>query len=1400
MRLLSMLLRLLRRLFKSFIILLSFFIGIPLTLLMLIFPSLSRKIESFSKSLESFNKSYYLRSIYQLSQEKIKNIVTPIQQDYLNFLMEAIHKVANNPNPELIYPFLTKSLDKLDEHLVQVLDIWSTNTLSSVNIQQAEYVASVIFNFSCLIQQFPLGNLDANLEIAITGYKIALNIFAFDTFPKNWANTQNNLAAAYFNRIKGNKADNLEMAIAAFTKALKVRTFDAFPQDWATTQNDLANAYRDRIRGDKADNLELAIAAYTKVLKVYTFDTFPQNWAMIQNNLAIAYHDRIRGDKADNLEMAIAACTEALKVCTFPHIWANTQNNLASVYLNRIRGDKADNLELALTACTESLKVYTFDTFPQNWAMTQHNLATAYLNRVRGDKADNLEMAIAACTEALKVRTFDAFPQDWAMTQNNLAAVYRDRIRGDKADNLELAIAACTEALKVYTFDSFPQNWAMTQNNLSIAYRDRIRGDKADNLELAIAACTEALKVRTFDAFLQDWAMTQNNLSIAYRDRIRGNKADNLELAIAACTEALKVYTFDSFPQNWAITQNNLSIAYRDRIRGDKAGNLEMAIASCTEALKVYTFDSFPQNWAMTQNNLSIAYFDRIRGNKADNLELAIAACTEALKVYTFDSFPQDWAMMQNNLSIACRDRIRGNKADNLEMAIAACTEALKVYTFDSFPQNWAMTQHNIATAYLSRIRGDRSENLEMAVAGFTEALKVYTFDSFPQDWAGILHNLATAYLSRIKGDRSENLEMVIATFTKVLKVYTFDDFPQWWAIMQNNLGIAYLNRVRGDKSDNLEQAIKSYHNALKIYTKENDPLSCLRTAHNLGILYYNEKQWQPVTEAYHLAIEALENARLEALNPQSRQETLSNAIDVFHDIVQAYINLNQPDRALEYIERSKARNLVELMTQKNVKPQGVNLTTIDQWNELRQRVVNEQIRIQNQSINQNLIRTTNLTPYFTDQSHLKEYQQELDDFIEQEITPIDPIFKLTQKVEPISFNDIKALTDPETCLLQWYITSEKILAFVVPADGNIQYWQSSETDLQILTDTLNDYLSLYRSEKGKQEWIKQLPNFLQIFADSIHINEILALIPDTCQRLIIIPHRYLHILPIHALPISKSILFNGSREGAELHDLFPNGVQYAPSCQLLQIAKTFDHSEFNKLFAIQNPTKDLLYTDLEVNTLTNFFPESQVIVKDHATKYIVTAHLQSSDYHCYHFSCHGGFNPNNPLESALFLANREPVNLSEIFELNLKKSHLVVLSACETGLTDLQSLSDEYIGLPSGFLFAGSRNVVSSLWTVSDLSTSFLMIKFYEILFDETRQISIAVALKEAQDWLQNLTIEALDIFLEQYKPQLEKTLNQLRKGQRLRIEESLKQIRQRQPYPFSNPYYWAAFIATGA
>ncbi len=1238
-------------------------------------------------------------------------------QDYLNFLLKVLQKISENPNPQLIYPFLAQNLDKLDENLIQVLDDWARQTLTQVTPQQANSIATDIFYFSNFIARFPLRSIAVNKEIAINGYKIVLDVVNFETSPIKWATTLHNVGNVYLDRIKGNKAENLEKAIIAYQKALNVYTFDNFPQEWAETQFCIAFAYSDRIKGDRAENLEKAISAYQESLKVYTFEAFSEKWATMQYNLAGAYTDRIKEDKAENLEKAISAYHEALKV----------------------RTDK---------------------NFPEKWAATLYNLANAYRIRIKGDKAENLENAIVAYQEALKVYTIDAFPENWAAVKNNLALAYRERIRGNKAKDLEKAITAYQETLKVYTVDTFPENWAAANNNLALAYRARISGDKADNLEMAITNYQEALKVRTFDAFPKEWASTQHNLASAYIDRIRENKAENLQKAITACTEALKVRTFDNFPQDWARTQNTLGNAYRDRLKGDKAENLEQAIISYQESLKVITFDAFPQEWAGTEHNLANAYLHRIRGNKAENLEMAIIACNEALKVRTFDTFPYDWAMTQNLLANAYSERNRGDKTENLEQAIFCYQESLKVRTFDAFPYEWASTQNNLGNAYCHRIRGDKAENLEQAIMYYQNALKVYTLDAFPYEWARI----------------------------------------------QNNLGNAYSHRIRGSKAANLDTAINYYNDALKIRTQKADPLNCLETARNLANLHYNEKQWQSATEAYHLAIEALENARSEALNPQSRQEVLSNAIDVFHSIVQAHLHLNQPDKALEYIERSKARNLVELMTQKNVKPKNVDQATIDQYDELRQRVVTEQISLQNQSINQNISRIDNLMPYVIDQSHLKEYQQELDDFIDQKITPFDSTFKLTQKVEPIPFKDIQALIDPETCLLQWYITSEKILAFVVSADGNIQYWQSSETDLQTFIDTLNNYLQLYYSEKCK--WIKQLSNLLQTLAETLHIDDILALIPNTCKRLIIVPHCYLHILPIHCLCL---------KNGNFLYESFPKGVGYAPSCQLLKLVQSSQKQNFNRLFVIKNPTrkppKSLLGANLETKKISQYFdPNKTIIIAESEASEMTLQNrrkeLQSS--HCIHFSCHGKFNHDSPLDSALLLADPEGdlgesanLTLAEVFEkLDLRECRLVTFSACESGIIDPNIISDEYVGLPSGFLFAGSSSVVSTLWTVDPLATALFMTKFYRNLhrMPTLNEGSIAITLNKTQTWLKNFSSQKLARIKNSEKFQ-QLLLEIFADNERdyKKFKELLEATVKRDSYPFAKPYYWTAFIATG-
>ncbi|HKP70832.1 MAG TPA: CHAT domain-containing protein, partial [Pyrinomonadaceae bacterium] len=110
------------------------------------------------------------------------------------------------------------------------------------------------------------------------------------------------------------------------------------------------------------------------------------------------------------------------------------------------------------------------------------------------------------------------------------------------------------------------------------------------------------------------------------------------------------------------------------------------------------------------------------------------------------------------------------------------------------------------------------------------------------------------------------------------------------------------------------------------------------------------------------------------------------------------------------------------------------------------------------------------------------------------------------------------------------------------------------------------------------------------------------------------------------------------------------------------------------------------------------------------------------------HLACHGQYRPDNPLFSSLHLADGW-VTVRDVTAISLK-AKLVTLSACETGLNEVFA-GEELLGLARGFLSAGARSLVLSLWTVNDDATSRLMRDLYQNL---QRGQSIAASLRVAQ------------------------------------------------------------------
>ncbi|MEG4912480.1 CHAT domain-containing tetratricopeptide repeat protein [Microcoleus sp. B7-D4] len=968
-------------------------------------------------------------------------------------------------------------------------------------------------------------------------------------------------------------------------------------------------------------------------------------------------------------------------------------------------------------------------------------------------------------------------------------------------------IAKHPEAIELILRDS---------GNLSIHISNFPGGKKTNNIEIAITGYQIVLNNR--EPGSEKFAQTQNNLAAAYTHRIKGSRADNLERAIGFFQAALTVLTREDFPEQWAATQHNLANAYTHRIKGSRADNLERAIEFYEAALTVYTFADFREKWAMTQNNLGNAYRNRINGSRADNLEGAIGFFQATLTVYNLEDFPADWAITQNNLGNAYSDRIKGSRADNLERAIGFFEGALTVRTFEDFPEQWADTQNNLAMTYSDRIKGSRADNLERAIGFFEGALTVRTFEDFPEKWAMTQNNLGNAYSDTIKGSRADNLERAIEFYEAALTVRTREDFPEDWAMTQNNLAMTYSDRISGSEAENLERAILCYRDALSIRTREAFPQNHAKTLFNLGNLYRSNQQWQLAYDTYAPAIETVEFLRGEIQSGDETKQKLAEEWNrLYLGLVEVCIELQRYTEAVEYAERSKARNLVELFANRDIKPKGnIPETVLNELSRLRREIEAEQRQLEIEQINRNSnggrilgepsLKIDSLTTS-RDSTHLTNLRKQLDELIAHEITSIDPDFSLTQKVKPILYKDIQTLTGENTAILEWYIIGDKFLTFIItPQSPTPIIWQSSTEDFQALVNWDNEYRKEYK--EIKPQWKQKLASRLQNLAEILHLDEILKNIPKPCDQLILIPHRFLHLFPLHALPIShetdfesgctdeidSSITVSLSKSESCLLDLFPGGVSYAPSCQLLQQAKQRQRPNFSHLFAIANPTKDRYLLELQAANIRHKFKSNDFLAKDDANKNaILNAKLSFAN--CAHFGCHGKFEPASPLESSLVFANKERLTLLEIFNLDLNQCRLVTLSACETGLTESRT-SDEYIGLPFGFLLAGSPSMVSTLWKVDELASTLLLIRFYENL--ET--LSTVTALNEAQQWLRNLTSEALEALLKCLKPQIDQTFKLLPKKERTRfVNAPLDGALNRKPFPFAEPHYWAGFTAIG-
>jgi CHAT domain-containing protein/tetratricopeptide (TPR) repeat protein len=183
------------------------------------------------------------------------------------------------------------------------------------------------------------------------------------------------------------------------------------------------------------------------------------------------------------------------------------------------------------------------------------------------------------------------------------------------------------------------------------------------------------------------------------------------------------------------------------------------------------------------------------------------------------------------------------------------------------------------------------------------------------------------------------------------------------------------------------------------------------------------------------------------------------------------------------------------------------------------------------------------------------------------------------------------------------------------------------------------------------------------------------------------------------------------------------------------------------------------------------------------------------------HFSCHGAFDSDSPLDSALSIAAGEHLTAREIIEQMPLDCDLVVLSACESGLSKVHR-GDEVYGLLRAFLCAGAKVVIATLWRVDERVAALFAHHFYDRL---AQGATYAEALHTTQLYLQTVTrqeaLSALQQVVSSVRPQATPSLagaHPAGPAEDGALATHLLALMAGDPAEplFADPSHWAAFI----
>jgi len=451
-------------------------------------------------------------------------------------------------------------------------------------------------------------------------------------------------------------------------------------------------------------------------------------------------------------------------------------------------------------------------------------------------------------------------------------------------------------------------------------------------------------------------------------------------------------------------------------------------------------------------------------------------------------------------------------------------------------------------------------------------------------------------------------------------------------------------------------------------------------------------------------------------------------------------------EQAFVIADRSKGNVLLERLFDGNAKRVAdIPDSILHVENELLNRIAYLETAISRLS-ESNEIKGVLVRVYENEHFELKQKHQALIELLEKKYPKY---YALKYAKYSFSLGEVQHHLADDEMLVEYFIDEKKIYLFSV-----------SKTSLSL--KKVNGTEHIGRMVRQFSSSLKTIDAELyRATGSELYVSLVKPLNLDRLQtkKLIIVPDGFLHYIPFEALPMSKSA--TGSIDFTKLEYLISQydiSYSYSASFDLTQQKKDAGHivtspsfagfapvfkdssknSDVfaNRTFAEESGISDvrsitldgkkfneLKYSENEIVSISNTLKNHQATVKNflHTSASEKNFKFFSPLYDIVHIATHGFINEKNPKLSAVIFSQPQTTSedddgilyLNETCNLNLK-AQLVVLSSCESGIGQLIH-GEGMIALSRGLLYAGAKNIIFSLWKVSDKQTYALMDELYK-------------------------------------------------------------------------------------